>query len=96
MNWVDEGHDTFVGHMLSVLTAVSSQLRWALGNGVWVFGVQSYADVLRTVKRHTLDGVADQIVAPTLIMEGEHDTMLKGQPERVEKALTSAKTTRSP
>ena len=59
-----------------------------MGNGLWVFGVQSYADVLRTVKHYTLDGVADQIVAPTLIMEGEHDTMLKGQPERVEKALT--------
>jgi alpha-beta hydrolase superfamily lysophospholipase len=81
-------------HILSVLTAVSSQLRWALGNGLWVFGVQTYADVLRTVKHYTLDGVADQIVAPTLIMEGEHDTMLAGQPERVEKALTAAETTR--
>jgi len=94
MKWVDEGHDEFAGHILSVLTAVSPQLRWALQNGLWVFGVQSYADVLRTVKQYTLDGVADQIVAPTLIMEGEHDTMLKGQPERVEKALTAAKTTR--
>jgi alpha-beta hydrolase superfamily lysophospholipase len=94
MKWVDDGHDEFAGHMLSVLTAVSSQLRWALGNGMWVFGVDSYTEVLRTVKHYTLDGVADQIVAPTLIMEGDHDTMLKGQPERVEKALTAAKTTR--
>ncbi|HYR15897.1 MAG TPA: dipeptidyl aminopeptidase, partial [Mycobacterium sp.] len=67
---------------------------WALGNGMWVFGVQNYAEVLRTVEKYTLDCVADQIAAPTLIMEGEHDTMLKGQPERVEKALTAAKTTR--
>jgi alpha-beta hydrolase superfamily lysophospholipase len=94
MKWVDEGHDEFADHILSVLTSVSSQLRWALGNGMWVFGVQSYADVLRTVKHYTLDDVADQIVTPTLIMEGEHDTMLKGQPERVERALTAAKTTR--
>jgi pimeloyl-ACP methyl ester carboxylesterase len=35
MKWVDEGHDEFVGHILSVLTALSSQLRWALGNGMW-------------------------------------------------------------
>src|SRR4029079_5169885 len=62
VKWVDEGHDEFAGHILSVLPAVSSQLRWALGNGLWVFGVQSYADVLRTVKQYTLDGVADQIV----------------------------------
>src|SRR5882757_5950965 len=94
MKWVDDGHDEFANHVLSALTAVSPQLRWALGNGMWVFGVDSYADVLRTVKHYTLDGVAEQIVTPTLIMEGEHDTMLKGQPERVEKALTAAETTR--
>jgi alpha-beta hydrolase superfamily lysophospholipase len=94
MKWLDAGHDEFVNHLLSVLTSVSSQLRWALGNGIWVFGVPNYAEVLRTVERYTLDGVADQIVAPTLIMEGEHDTLLQGQPERVEKALTAAKTTR--
>ena len=94
MKWLDAGHDEFVNHLLSVLTAASSQLRWALGNGMWVFGVQNYAEVLRTVEKYTLDGVADQIVAPTLIMEGEHDTLLQGQPERVEKALTAAKTTR--
>ena len=94
MKWLDAGHDEFVNHLLSVLTAVSSQLRWALGNGMWVFGVQNYAEVLRTAEKYTLDGVADQIAAPTLIMEGEHDTLLQGQPERVEKALTAAKTTR--
>jgi alpha-beta hydrolase superfamily lysophospholipase len=57
-----------------------------------VFGVENYAE-LRTATTYTLDGVADQIVAPTLIMEGEHDTLLQGQPEQVEKALTAAKTT---
>src|ERR1700704_4136058 len=84
MKWLDAGHDEFVNHLLSVLTAASSQLRWALGNGGWGVGG----------KKYPLDGVADQIVAPTLIMEGEHDTLLQGQPERVEKALTAAKTTR--
>jgi len=49
---------------------------------------------LRDGHDYTLDGVADQILAPTLIMEGEHDTLLAGQPERVEKALTAAPTTR--
>jgi alpha-beta hydrolase superfamily lysophospholipase len=59
-----------------------------------VFGVENYAELLSTAAKYTLDGVADQIVAPTLIMEGEHDTLLHGQPDRVEKALTAAKTTR--
>jgi len=65
-----------------------------LRNGMWVFGVESYPEVLRTAAEYTLAGVAGQIVAPTLIMEGEHDPLLQGQPERVEKALTAAKATR--
>jgi len=79
---------------LTLLMSVSPQLAWALRNGMWVFGVESYAEVLRTAAEYTLDGFAGQIVAPTLIMEGEHATLLHGQPERVEKALTAAKTTR--
>src|SRR5258707_3905917 len=57
MKWLDAGPDQFVNHMLSVLTALSSQLRWALGNGMGVFGVPSYAEGLRTVKHYSLDGV---------------------------------------
>jgi alpha-beta hydrolase superfamily lysophospholipase len=94
MDWVREGHDEYAIPVLTALTAVSPQLGWALRNGMWVFGAQHYADLLRTAGKYTLDGVADQIQAPTLIMEGDHDTLLKGQPELVEKALTAAKTTR--
>jgi alpha-beta hydrolase superfamily lysophospholipase len=94
MDWVQEGHDEYAIPVLALLMSVSPQLAWAVRNGMWVFGVENYAELLRTAATYTLDGVADQIVAPTLIMEGEHDTLLHGQPERVEKALTAAKTTR--
>jgi hypothetical protein len=30
---------------------------------MWVFGVHNYAELLRTIKGYTLDGVADQIIA---------------------------------
>src|SRR6476620_2694488 len=86
MDWVQEGHDEYAIPVLTLLMSVSPQLAWAVRHGMWVFGVENYAELLRTAATYTLDGVADQIVAPTLIMEGEHDTMLKGQPERVEKA----------
>jgi alpha-beta hydrolase superfamily lysophospholipase len=94
MTWVQEGHDEYAIPVLTLLMSVSPQLAWAVRNGMWVFGVENYAELLRTAARYTLDGTADQIVAPTLIMEGEHDTLLQGQPERVEKALTAADTTR--
>jgi hypothetical protein len=42
---------------------------------------------------YTLDGVAHQITAPTLIMDLDNDRFLKGQPQLVLKALTSADAT---
>jgi alpha-beta hydrolase superfamily lysophospholipase len=92
--WVRDGHDDYAIPVMSLLMTLSPQLAWAVRNGMWVFGVQNYAELLRSAAQYTLDGVADQILAPTLIMEGEHDTLLAGQPERVEKALTAAPTTR--
>ena len=66
---------------MALLLGVSPQLRWAVRNGMWVFGVENYAELLRTaIKTYNLDGVADQIVAPTLIMEGEHDTSCRVNP----------------
>jgi hypothetical protein len=70
--------------------AVSTQLRWGLRNGMWVFGASSFADLIRKAGDYTLDGVAHQITAPTLIMDPENDRFLKGQPQLVHKALTSA------
>ena len=93
-DWVQEGHDEYAIRVPTLLMSISPQLAWAVRNGMWVFGVKNYAELLRTAANYTLDGVADQIVVPTLIMEGEHDKLLQGQPERVEKALTAAKATR--
>jgi alpha-beta hydrolase superfamily lysophospholipase len=94
MTWVEEGDDKHAIPVLAALMTVSSQLRWAVRNGMWVFGSENYAELLRTATYYTLDGVADQIQAPTLVMEAEHDTLLQGQPEQVQKALTAAETTR--
>ena len=93
MDWVREGHDEYAIPVLALLMSVSPQLAWAVRNGMWVFGVENYAELLRTAATYTLDGVADQIVAPTLIMDPENDRFLKGQPQLVHKALTSADAT---
>ncbi len=91
--WIDEGRDDVAAPVLTMLTTVSTQVRWGLRNGMWVFGADSFADLLRKVKDYTLDGIAHQIVAPTLILDPENDQYLKGQPQLVEKALTGASTT---
>jgi pimeloyl-ACP methyl ester carboxylesterase len=92
-SWIEEGRDDVALPVLAMLMAVSTQLRWGLRNGMWVFGADSFADLIRMARDYTLDGIADQIVTPTLIMDAENDKFLKGQPQLVEEALTGASTT---
>jgi hypothetical protein len=91
--WIAAGRDDAAVPVLTMLTGVSTQVRWGLRNGMWVFGADSYADLIRKAADYTLDGIADQITAPTLILDPDGDQFLKGQPQLVEKALTSAATT---
>jgi pimeloyl-ACP methyl ester carboxylesterase len=92
-SWIEEGRDDVALPVLAMLMSVSTQLRWGLRNGMWVFGTDSFADLIRMAKDYTLEGIAHQIVAPTLIMDAENDKFLKGQPQLVEKALTGTSTT---
>jgi len=91
--WIADGRDDVAVPVLTMLTAVSTQVRWGLRNGMWVFGASSFADLIRKAGDYTLDGIGHQITAPTLIMDPEGDQFLKGQPQLVEKALTGAPTT---
>jgi pimeloyl-ACP methyl ester carboxylesterase len=93
VSWIEQGRDDVALPVLTMLTALSTEVRWGLRNGMWVFGADSFADLIRRVRDYTLEGIAHQIVAPTLIMEAENDQYLKGQPQLVEKALTGASTT---
>jgi pimeloyl-ACP methyl ester carboxylesterase len=91
--WIEDGRDDVALPVLGMMMAVSTQLRWGLRNGMWVFGADSFADLIRMARDYTLDGIAHQILAPTLIMDAENDKFLKGQPQLVEAALTGASTT---
>ncbi|MCZ0975280.1 alpha/beta fold hydrolase [Streptomyces albulus] len=91
--WIEEERDDVADPVLGMLTAVSTQVRWALRNGTWAMGAASFADLVRKTRNYTLDGIANKITAPTLIMDAENDQFLKGQPHEVQKALTNADTT---
>jgi pimeloyl-ACP methyl ester carboxylesterase len=91
-SWIEERHDHLAVPVLTMLTAVSAQVRWGLRNGMWVFGADSFADLIRRVKAYTLEGIAHQIVTPTLILDPDNDQYFKGQPQLVQKALTGAST----
>jgi len=92
-SWIEEGRDDVAVPVLTMIAAANMQVRWGLRNGMWVFGPDSFADLIRRARDYTLDGIAHQILAPTLIMDPENDQFLKGQPQLVEKALTGASAT---
>jgi pimeloyl-ACP methyl ester carboxylesterase len=92
-SWIEEGRDDVAVPVLTMIAAANMQVRWGLRNGMWVFGADSFADLIRRARDYTLDGIAHQILAPTLIMDPENDQFLKGQPQLVEKALTGASAT---
>jgi pimeloyl-ACP methyl ester carboxylesterase len=90
--WITEGRDDAALPVLAMLTQLSGHMRWALNNGIWAMGAASPVDLIRKSADYTLDGVAERIVCPTLILGAENDQFLKGQPQLVEKALSAPAT----
>lgn len=88
--WIEEGRDDAVAPVMAMLRAFNTQVRWAMRNGRWTMGVDSDAALAREFRRYTLDGIADRITAPTLVLDAENDQFFKGQPEQVAKALANA------
>jgi pimeloyl-ACP methyl ester carboxylesterase len=86
--WVETGQDDLANPVASLLMKGSTQLRWALRNGVWAFGATSVAGYIRRTADYTLDGVAQLVDCPTLILDAENDQFFHGQPQRVQAALT--------
>ncbi|MFJ9458361.1 alpha/beta hydrolase family protein [Kitasatospora sp. NPDC101447] len=85
---VHGGHDDLADAVLGLLMEHSTQLRWALRNGVWTFGATGPADYLRRTAPYTLEGHAPLITCPTLVLDAENDQFFQGQPQQVRAALT--------
>lgn len=91
--WIADGNTGTADQVLVLLMANNTQLRWALRNGVWVMGVDSPAELPGVFARYTLEGIADRITAPTLVLDAEDDQFFKGEPHRVAAALVNAEAT---
>lgn len=54
-----------------------TNLRWAVTQGTWSFGAESLTDyVVNKTKPFALEGVADKIRCPSLVLEAEKDTLV--------------------
>ena len=92
MRWINDSRDDVAEPVLAVMMSASSQVRWGLQNGMWAMGADTPAEYLRMTTAYTLDGVADRITCPTLVMDAENDQFLKGQPEEVHQKLSAPTT----
>jgi pimeloyl-ACP methyl ester carboxylesterase len=89
--WVADGRDDVAGPALLATMVQSSQIRWFVRHGMWVFGAKSPAEALRACAPYNLDGVAERIACPTLVLDAENDIVCHGEAERVHTALRSEK-----
>ncbi len=69
----------------------STALRWAVPQGVWSFGASGIADFITKTKPYSMDGIAQQIQCPCLVMDAEGDQFSHGQPQKIYDALQCPK-----
>jgi dienelactone hydrolase len=71
------GHDDVVDDALVGPMATCTSLRWYVHNGMWAFGADTPAALIRQTAGYTLDGVAQQIQCPTLVVGASDNTGTK-------------------
>ncbi|MFJ3699626.1 alpha/beta hydrolase family protein [Streptomyces sp. NPDC090052] len=76
---------------LDTVMAQSVSARWLVRNGLWTLGVSDMDELVEAFRAYTLEGVAERIACPMLILEAENDQFFAGQPQRVLDALTCPK-----
>ncbi len=69
----------------------SIELNWFLGNGMFTFGVDTPSAFLLAFSEYSMAGVADRISCPTLVIDSDNDTSMKGEAQRLYDALTCPK-----
>ena len=89
---IDNGYDSMADRLFAWGKAESTGNRWALDNGKWTFGVTSEAELVRRYREYTLEGRADQIVTPCLILNPEIDHFFTNQASVLREHLHNCET----
>jgi pimeloyl-ACP methyl ester carboxylesterase len=65
--------DAVVNGAAALGERTSVEARWLMSNSRWVFGVETAAELQRTLREYSLTDVARRIECPTLVLAGEDD-----------------------
>ncbi len=78
--------------LLGDLMSASTDTRWAVQNGMFTFGSPSPGAWFLAALDYTIQGVAEQIRCPTLVIDTEAERFFPGQAKALYDALTCEKT----
>ncbi len=69
----------------------NTKARWFFNDGMWKFGAKTPSALLRKTRPYNLKECADKIGCPTLIIDGELDTLIPGQAKKLFSVLKCPK-----
>jgi pimeloyl-ACP methyl ester carboxylesterase len=92
MELVRDGADAKVNALAEEIMSSNTQLRSFFRWGMWAYGADGPAAVIRAMDPYTLDGYAPRITCPTLVLAGENDFAGVGQATQFYEALRCQKT----
>lgn len=69
----------------------STALMWFMDNGMFTFAADSPSEFLLKYSEMTIEGHADKITCPTLVIDSQSDDGFPGQPEELYASLTCPK-----
>lgn len=90
-DFISENKDEMNEEMYARMNA-STSMDWAITQGMYVFMVDSPADVMLAYKNYTMEGIIGQIQSTTLVCDGVSDSKLGSQAQQFYDALQAPKT----
>ena len=88
----DAGDSQTCERIVSQVMEHATGLRWAVTQGLWSFDAKGVSEYLDKIKLMTMEGIAQQIRCPCLVLDCEGEQFFGGQPRRMYDALVSPKT----
>jgi pimeloyl-ACP methyl ester carboxylesterase len=88
----ENGNEGLVNTVIEILMESDPNLKFNMKHGMWTTGSKTPFELIQKSTSFTLDGIADKIKCPTLVLEAEKDDSFPGQPLKVFNALTCTKT----
>lgn len=88
----EKGRAGLVDSAASLIARLSPMKKWALANGLWTFGAKSPNDWFNVLHAYSLEGIAEKIRCPTLVLDGAADHFQRrDQADHVFAAITAPK-----